>query len=277
MIGSVSNVANTVTESVKSPREQIDDKSVYFVDQTSAGIHFVEVLKARRSNELGRSDSRVIYWKKAKAFILEDQQLFKVCLVDFKRTRFGVDLTRIQLEKLKEFMTIVVLGKLYIIGGKRNGEPVSEVFEVDLKYRTVFPVESLKTARYNAFIMSDKKNIYCLGGTTIDGPNHAVFEKYDCTTKTWSSLAPLDPKFEPKLCINDKHFISCFGENKKEFMKYIIEDDRWVQESSAAVPKDILSYTNVCVANQSKFTMLGRAVRESSNLDLLHFDQLTNK
>ena len=154
---------------------------------------------------------------------------------------------------------------------------MDEVFEIDLKYRTVFPVDSLKTGRYGAFVMTDKKHIYCLGGTAFDGPNHTLFEKYDTNTKTWSTLTPLDTKFEPKMAINDKHFVSCFGGSQKEFMKYIIQDDRWVVENAANIPKDILTYTNICLANQSRFSVMARPVRESSNLDLLHFDHLTNK
>lgn len=166
---------------------------------------------------------------------------------------------------------------MYIIGGKRNGEPVDDVFEIDLKYRTVFLVDKLKTPRYGGFVVSDKKHIYCLGGYTLDGPNNSIFEKYDTNTKEWSNLSSLDPKFNLQMVINDKHFICCFGQNHKEFMKYIIQDDRWVVESASSIPKDILSYTNICMANQSKFTILARAVRESSNLDLLHLDLLTNK
>jgi hypothetical protein len=111
---SVSIVTSSEVE-VKKTESSIDDKSVYFVDQTLEGIHFVELLAARRSEELGRADSKVIYWKKSKAFVLEDQQLYKVSLKDFKRTRFGVDLSRVQLDKLREFMAIVVLSRSVII------------------------------------------------------------------------------------------------------------------------------------------------------------------
>jgi Kelch motif len=151
------------------------------------------------------------------------------------------------------------------------------VFEIDLKDRTVFQVGGLIHARSRAFVLSDKKYIYSLGGEGFDGPNSSLFEKYDPETKLWTELSRLNRGFEPNLCMGDKHFISVFSKSSQSFMKYVIQDNKWVEESGTSIPKDLYSYTNVCLANQSKFSLLGRAVRESSNVELLCFDHLTNK
>lgn len=111
VIGSTTAITQSAAES-KKEKEVEEDKSVYFVDHTAADIRFVELLQARRSEELGKPESRVIYWKKSKAFILEDQQLFKITLKDFKKSRYGVDLSRVQLDKLKDYMAIITLGSL---------------------------------------------------------------------------------------------------------------------------------------------------------------------
>lgn len=167
--------------------------------------------------------------------------------------------------------------KLYIIGGEKKGEPLADVFEIDLKDRTVFQVGDLNHSRSKPFLWSDKKYIYCLGGIGFDGPNPSLFERYDPETKKWTDLSSLKTGFEPHLCIGDKHFISVFSKGSQSFMKYVIDDDKWLEESSTSVPKDIFSYTNMCLANQSKFSLIGKAVRESSNVELLSFDHLTNK
>lgn len=154
---------------------------------------------------------------------------------------------------------------------------MSEVFEIDLKDRTVFQVGNLITPRSKAFVLTDKKYIYCLGGVTEKDSKKPPFEKYDPSTKEWTPLAQLTSTFEPHLCINDKHFISVFSKGSASFMKYVIQDDRWVEEKGSQIPKDLFTFTNFCLANQSKFSILGKAVRETSNVEMLQFDHLSNK
>jgi hypothetical protein len=86
-----------------------DDDGLYYFDHTAAGIYLAEVIHQKRSELLGRADSRVVYYRKSKAFVIEDEQIFKVTLKDLKKARFGVDLSRVRLDSLKHYSTVVVL------------------------------------------------------------------------------------------------------------------------------------------------------------------------
>lgn len=99
--------------SQKSKIKKAEDiEGLFFFDQTAMGIHLVEVIHQKRSEQLGKADSKIVYYKKSKCFIIEDQQLFKVTMKELKKSRFGVDLSRIELEKLKNFMAIVLLSNM---------------------------------------------------------------------------------------------------------------------------------------------------------------------
>lgn len=94
--------------SAKEKKIDVDD-GLYYFDHTAAGIYLAEVIHQKRSELLGRADSRVVYYRKSKAFVIENEQIFKVSLKDLKKARFGVDLSRVMLDSLKNYSTIVVL------------------------------------------------------------------------------------------------------------------------------------------------------------------------
>ena len=60
-------------------------------------------------------------------------------------------------------------------------------------------------------------------------------------------------------------------------IRYLISDNKWIKEGDSGVCKDITTYTNMCMAGGLKHILLGKAIRESSDLELVHFDPLTNK
>jgi hypothetical protein len=93
-------------------KSAVVNSGLYYFDQTVAGINLVEVLEHKRSENVGKSNSRLIFWKKSKSLVLEEGQLFKVTLKDFRRIRFGVDLTRVNLDSLKDFECIIVHSRI---------------------------------------------------------------------------------------------------------------------------------------------------------------------
>ena len=85
---------------------------LYYFDSTKAGMNLAEVVHLKQSEIVGGPGSKVVFWKKSRTFVLEDQQLFKVALPDFKKSRYGLDLSRIKLEGLENFGTAVVQSRL---------------------------------------------------------------------------------------------------------------------------------------------------------------------
>ena len=81
---------------------------LYFFDETVLGVHLVEVLEAKKSEQVGAPGARVVYWRRSKSFVLEDGQLFKVALREFRKTRFGLDLSRAKLQSLSGFECVVL-------------------------------------------------------------------------------------------------------------------------------------------------------------------------
>ena len=104
---------------------------------------------------------------------------------------------------------------MYLAGGSRDGELTAEVFEVHLKDRTVFPLPSMKKPRANFFMLTDRKAVYCIGGTG-DGLS-AHFERYSPEKREWTELAPLEQGFEPSFVVNDKYFICAFSDRQPQF------------------------------------------------------------
>lgn len=93
----------------KSDREKKGLQSgLYFFDKTVLGVNLVEVIDFKKSEQVGQPGARLVYWRKSKSFILEDGQLFKVTLREFRKTRFGLDLSRAKLESLKGFECVVL-------------------------------------------------------------------------------------------------------------------------------------------------------------------------
>lgn len=87
-----------------------------------------------------------------------------------------------------------------------------------LKDRTVFQLPSMKRPRADYFMLTDRKALYCLGGTGADGATH--FERYCPEKKEWAELAPLEPGFVPTRCVGDRYFICAFSERDPQcFMK----------------------------------------------------------
>lgn len=105
--------ATTGKDSKSSGKHQpaADDEGLYYFDQTPTGVHLAEVIHQKRSELLGKADARVIYYRKNKAFVIEDQQIFKVQLKDLKKTRFGVDVSRIGFDSLKDYAAVVLQSK----------------------------------------------------------------------------------------------------------------------------------------------------------------------
>ena len=93
----------------KTDREKKGLQSgLYFFDKTVLGVSLAEVIDHKKSEPVGAPGSRVVYWRKSKSFVLEDGQLFKVALKEFKKSRFGVDLSRAKLESLEGFEAAVL-------------------------------------------------------------------------------------------------------------------------------------------------------------------------
>ena len=165
---------------------------------------------------------------------------------------------------------------LYIIGGNRDGVSSSEVFEVDLKHRTVFPLQNMNHARRRFHAVYDKKHIYCIGGT--EGSSHSLFEKFNIEEKTWVDLAPLEPGYTPTVVVADKYFILAFSAKEPQyFFKYLIMDNKWVKEESQGISKMVLDFPTVCMANYGRKIVFGKAVRDTNNVEIAQFDPLTNK
>lgn len=98
----------------QSSKSSVPYPGLFYLDQTALGLFAVEVLRAKRSDCLGTPDCRVIYWKKGRSLLLEDGLLFKLALPEFKRSRFGADLSRLRLDSLEGFETLVVGSKLVL-------------------------------------------------------------------------------------------------------------------------------------------------------------------
>ena len=171
---------------------------------------------------------------------------------------------------------------LYLAGGSRDGQLSNEVFEAHLRDRTVFPLPALRQPRAGFFMFTDKKFVYCLGGTAPGAP--AGFERYCPEKREWAELAPLEPGFEASYCVNDRHFVCVFSAREPQrffkyppLSRYLIADNRWIQETDPLLCSQLPLHSNACLASGLKHLLLGRAVRDSSELELLHFDPLTNK
>lgn len=73
----------------------------------------------------------------------------------------------------------------------------------------------MKQPRASFFMLTDKKFVYCLGGTVAGVP--ASFERYCPEKREWTELAPLEPGFEASFCVNDKYFICVFSAREPQY------------------------------------------------------------
>lgn len=70
-------------------------------------------------------------------------------------------------------------------------------------------------ARKDFQLLSDKKYLYCLGGTS-GNTKQKLFERYSIENKVWEELSPLEANFDLAFSINDKHFVGCFSDTLKD-------------------------------------------------------------
>src|SRR3990167_266190 len=179
---------------------------IFYFYQTVENTSLVEVLHKKKSEVVGSPNARVIYWKKTKSLILDEGQLHKISFKDMKKSRFGVELSRVGLHNLKHFQTVIVKEKLYIIGGIREGKPTNNCFEIDLKHRTVFNTPNMPFVQMNQLLVTvDKSSFYCLGeadpltesepvtkkmGLLPTSPTYRLFS-YNTESRVWTKLSSL--------------------------------------------------------------------------------------
>ena len=294
---------------------------IFYFYQTVESTSLVEVLHKKKSEVVGSPTARVIYWKKTKSLVLDEGQLHKISLKDMKKSRFGVELSKVGFHGLKYYQTVIVKEKLYVVGGIRDHKASRSCFEIDLKNRTVFNIPNLPFDQMNQLLVAvDKSMFYCFG--EIDpsadmemmpakhlmlptGPVYGLFS-YNTESRTWTTLSTLPSecsqslkstsnsassrtvraspnpeslRFSPSYMVSDKHFLFVVDRHNPQLVaKYSIAEDRWVKDLLKDKHNDLGRFDTVCMANGAKHTVvLGAAVSNTSDVDLVTLELLTNK
>ena len=122
-----------------------------------------------------------------------------------------------------------------VIGGSQYG-PLAQVWEFNIKYRTIIPKKSMNIKRKNFGIVFDdlKKEVYVLGGHEDKGKltHSEKFHPYTGKLGEWTAIAPMSQrKRDPSACILNNQFIYVIGGNDNgctnKIEKYNIEANIW--------------------------------------------------
>lgn len=306
---------------VSQPTSGSQISGIFYFYQTVESTSLVEVLHKKKSEVVGSPNARVIYWKKSKSLVLDEGQLHKISLKDMKKSRFGVELSKVGFHGLKHFQTVIVKEKLYVIGGIRDYKASRSCFEIDLKNRTVFNIPNLPFEQMNQILVAvDRSMFYCFGeidpsgefdgvsakfANLLTGPVYGLFS-YNTESRVWTILSALHSEFakssksashsassralrstanleempfSPSYMVSDKHFLFVVDrQNPQLVAKYSIAEDRWVKDLLKDKHSDLGRFDTVCMANAAKHSVvLGAAVSNTSDVDLVTLELLTNK